>query len=365
MTRFASVFEMWGVLRFVDLRDNLDKKGVGVLENGEHLSFFSAPHDPFWETGGNRVTEGSNSHLLKKESTPDWRKGCTEKIFHPQLYEGARLLEEQHSQPSCQMHIASQGGEEILPLSPLPDSDTESAYLLPTNVLLSSMERFDIPNAHGSLNNTIDSDDNSSVEKLKIPDAYGTEKKTRDSDMKSEPLSLHTSPSNPGDHSDYYNSFPNGSKVLSSPKEPDFCRDSCSTSVSTNNTKLTDLSSPPGSTFDMTFDQLVQKLQTDDGVQHHSFRFCEVPKPRTQYLNDIWSLRNHPSSAQATVELVADSSDDAEWDAFMTDMATKLQDVQDKLDKVMSSAKPDFLVTAQIAMTTLQEGLQQLIAWET
>ncbi|KAG6550612.1 hypothetical protein Mapa_007865 [Marchantia paleacea] len=53
--------------------------------------------------------------------------------------------------------------------------------------------------------------------------------------------------------------------------------------------------------------------------------------------------------------------DDSEWEAFMGDMAKKLSHLQDGLDAVISSAKPDFLIAAQTAMTTIQDGLQQLL----
>ncbi|KAI5061446.1 hypothetical protein GOP47_0023951 [Adiantum capillus-veneris] len=42
------VMEEWAILRFVDLRDNVDNSLMGVLEEGQHLTSFSRVQAPFW-----------------------------------------------------------------------------------------------------------------------------------------------------------------------------------------------------------------------------------------------------------------------------------------------------------------------------
>ncbi|KAL3677995.1 hypothetical protein R1sor_020951 [Riccia sorocarpa] len=364
MKRFASIFGVWGTLRLVDLRDNLDCNGVGVLEDGEHLTYFSAPHDPFWGTDRTQIRKG-NRRLLKKESNLEWRKDCN-KISYPPVSETARVVEIEESQSNPQMLISCQGEGVHLALSPLPHFDEESAHLLPTSILLSSTERFGFPNVCGSENNVMDSHVSDSTRRDEIPHPHGSSSIV-DTDVRSKPTSRVASPLTPTYNSENKSSKPNRQGVLPLPQTPVCEWDSCSTSASTDNTKLTDLTYPPGSSFNMIFDQLTQKFQTESRVQvqYGSPLGCGAQKPTEQYLDDTWNLTNHQNFTEPTAHLVADDCDDTEWDAFMMNMAGKLQHVQEKLDKVMSSAEPDVLVTAQTAMATLQEGLQQLLAWET
>ncbi|KAH7299340.1 hypothetical protein KP509_24G006300 [Ceratopteris richardii] len=74
------VVEEWGILRFVDLRDNVDNRLMSVLEDGQHLTAFSRMQPPFWlsspvikskrpcyKTGGRKLRE--RNELKSNKST--------------------------------------------------------------------------------------------------------------------------------------------------------------------------------------------------------------------------------------------------------------------------------------------------------
>ncbi|MCO5598065.1 hypothetical protein L7F22_052155 [Adiantum nelumboides] len=60
------VMEEWATLRFVDLRDNVDNRLMGVLEDGQHLTSFSRMQAPFWMPSPSTRSKRSHKRFVKK-----------------------------------------------------------------------------------------------------------------------------------------------------------------------------------------------------------------------------------------------------------------------------------------------------------
>ncbi|MCO5576912.1 hypothetical protein L7F22_030733 [Adiantum nelumboides] len=66
------VMEEWATLRFVDLRDNVENRLMGVLEDGQHLTSFSQMQAPFWMSSRSTRSKGSRyKRSVKKAKEAD------------------------------------------------------------------------------------------------------------------------------------------------------------------------------------------------------------------------------------------------------------------------------------------------------
>ena len=63
------VMEEWPVLRFIDLRDNVDNKLMGVLEDKQHFTTFTQHHPPFWTVSSLRQKRTQLKASVKKSRT--------------------------------------------------------------------------------------------------------------------------------------------------------------------------------------------------------------------------------------------------------------------------------------------------------
>ncbi|OAE18534.1 hypothetical protein AXG93_625s1240 [Marchantia polymorpha subsp. ruderalis] len=329
MKLFLSVFATWGTLQFVDLRDNLDGAEVGVLENGEHLSSFSAAHEPFWRSQSQvaaavHVSSSPTSRMKRKPKksrrTRNRASWDLRAIGDPQVDE-AQMVKTEPSEPEVKDDPRPSRQRSLL-LSPLLDNDTESADLIPMDTLPTSW-----------------------TEESQIP---------RVCDSRASPcLSPLDNLSTPFSYSEY----------LYLCEAPDIEPFPVS-SVSRDDTQMTESSFseniPSSIGYDQRADRDPQLPRPYTPIRSLNLSYISRNSSRT-YEQSNTENRTSLSSQPLRAPSPESPIDDSEWEAFTRDMAQKLLHVQDGLDAVISSAKPDFLLAAQTAMTSLQDGLRQLL----
>ncbi|MCO5603587.1 hypothetical protein L7F22_057738 [Adiantum nelumboides] len=95
----------WAILRFVDLRDNVDNRLMGVLEDGQHLTSFSRMQAPFW---------------MSSPSTRPKRacyKGTAKKAKEVAVWENAKPMDDVYKNYSKKRSFRPQSAPSAVPVN--------------------------------------------------------------------------------------------------------------------------------------------------------------------------------------------------------------------------------------------------------